>query len=169
MNPVRKGLYPAILFGAILASVVQAQAAAVEFSYLWHMHQPVYWPDTSLTNPNSCQYAMESLNLKNASAREIKLTSASNPASKTTELHTHVNEGGVMKMRPVPFIAIPAGGEAVLKPGSLHVMLIDLLRPLTEGESVAITLNFDDGTTLVVDAPVKRIEAPMPGHAPKKP
>lgn len=94
--------------------------------------------------------------IKNNSGKDIKVVKADNPASKVTELHTHVNDGGVMKMRPVPAIDIKAKGEAVLKPGGLHVMLIDLKGPLKEGDSVPITLGFDDGSSKKVDAKVLR-------------
>jgi copper(I)-binding protein len=66
-------------------------------------------------------------------------------------------------MRPVPAIEIKAKGEAVLKPGGLHVMMIDLKAPLKEGDSVPITLTFDDGSSKQVDARVvKPTAAPAP-------
>jgi len=111
--------------------------------------------------------------LKNGGDKDVKFVKADNPVSKVTELHTHLNEGGVMKMRPVQAIEIKAKGEAVLKPGSLHVMLIDLKTPMKEGDSVPLTLSFDDGSSKVVEAKVVRpgAAATMPpmqhqhGHA----
>lgn len=101
--------------------------------------------------------------IKNNGDKDVKVVKADNPASKVTELHTHINDGGVMKMRPVPSIDIKAKGEAVLKPGSLHVMMIDLKAPMKEGDVVPITLSFDDGSTKQVNAKVIRpMAAPMP-------
>ncbi|MBS1143466.1 MAG: hypothetical protein H6R14_872 [Proteobacteria bacterium] len=101
--------------------------------------------------------------IKNGGDKDIKVVKAANPASRVTELHTHLNEGGVMKMRPVPSIDIKAKGEAVLKPGGLHVMMIDLKAPMKEGDVVPITLSFDDGSSKQVDAKVVRpTPAPMP-------
>ena len=94
--------------------------------------------------------------IRNGGDKDVKVVSASNPASKVTELHTHLNEGGVMKMRPVPAIEVKAKGEAVLKPGGLHVMLIDLKAPMKAGDVVPITLGFDDGSSKQVDAKVVR-------------
>ena len=94
--------------------------------------------------------------IRNGGDKDVKVVSASNPASKVTELHTHLNEGGVMKMRPVPAIEVKAKGEAALKPGGLHVMLIDLKAPMKEGDVVPITLSFDDGSSKQVDAKVVR-------------
>ncbi|MBF1165744.1 copper chaperone PCu(A)C [Dechloromonas agitata] len=101
--------------------------------------------------------------IKNNGDKDIKVVKAANPVSKVTELHTHLNEGGVMKMRPVQAIDIKAKGEAVLKPGGLHVMLIDLKAPMKEGDVVPITLTFDDGSSKQVDAKVVRpMAAGMP-------
>ncbi len=96
--------------------------------------------------------------LKNADSKVHSVVKATNPASKVTELHTHTMEGGMMKMRPIKQIDIPAKGEAKLEPGGLHVMLIDLKKPLKEGETVPVTLTFEDGSSKQVDATVK-----MPG------
>lgn len=100
------------------------------------------------------------MTIKNAGSADHKLVGVASPAAATVELHTHINDNGVMKMRPVKEIEIKAGGEAVLKPGGYHIMLIDLKQPLKEGEQVPVTLKFDDGSTLQVDAPVERPAAP---------
>ncbi len=101
--------------------------------------------------------------IRNNGDKDVKVVRADNPVSKATELHTHLNEGGVMKMRPVPAIEIKAKGEAVLRPGGLHVMMIDLKAAMKEGDSVPITLTFDDGSSKQVDARVvKATAAPAP-------
>ena len=104
--------------------------------------------------------------IRNTGDKDVKVVKADNPVSKATELHTHLNEGGVMKMRPVQAIEIKAKGEAVLKPGGLHVMMIDLKVPMKEGDSVPITLTFDDGSSKQVDARVVRA---TPAPAPTEP
>lgn len=102
--------------------------------------------------------------IKNNGDKDVKVLKADNPVSRVTELHTHLNEGGVMKMRPVPGIDVKAKGEAVLKPGGLHVMMIDLKAPMKEGDVVPITLTFEDGSSKQVDARVVRpMAAGMPG------
>jgi hypothetical protein len=104
--------------------------------------------------------------LKNNGDKDVKVVKASTPAAKTAELHEHINDGGVMKMRPVAAIDIKAKGEAVLMPGGLHIMLIDLNAPMKEGDKIPVTLGFDDGSSKQVDVPVMR-PAPMPaGPAP---
>jgi len=102
--------------------------------------------------------------LKNAGDKDAKLVKAENPVSRVTEIHSHVNDGGVMRMRPVPAIDIKAGGETVLKPGGLHIMLIDIQSPLKEGSTVPITLEFDDGSSKKIEARVVRpMAGPMTG------
>ncbi len=101
--------------------------------------------------------------IKNNGDKDVKVLKADNPASKVTELHTHINDGGVMKMRPVPAIEVKAKGEAVLKPGGLHVMLIGLRRPLKEGERIALALTFERAGTIEIEARVEKAGALSPG------
>lgn len=112
-------------------------------------------PYVRLAPPNA-QVTAAFMTLRNPGSQAVKLVKADNTASAITELHSHLNEGGVMKMRAVPDIAVPAGGEVVLKPGGLHVMLINLTTSLKEGDSVPIRLSFDDGSTQQIQFPVKR-------------
>ena len=123
---------------------------------------PVQDPYVRLAPPNAPATGAFMV-IKNNGDKDVKVLKADNPVSKVTELHTHLNEGGVMKMRPVPSIDIKAKGEAVLKPGGLHVMMIDIKAPMKEGDVVPITLSFDDGSTKQVDAKVVR---PMAGGMP---
>jgi len=99
--------------------------------------------------------------IKNDGDSDRRLVRAESPAAKIVELHTHLNENGVMKMRPVPHIDIKAHGQTALKPGSFHVMLIDLTAPLNEGDKVPITLKFDDGSSIAIEAPVRKLQATM--------
>lgn len=101
--------------------------------------------------------------IRNHGTQDVRLIRADNPATRLTELHTHLNEGGVMKMRPVPLIEIKAGSQTRLQPGGLHVMLIDLKSAMKEGDMVPITLTFEDGSSKRIDTPVIR---PSIGHMP---
>lgn len=102
------------------------------------------------------------MTVKNAGDKDTQLVSAAATVAKVVELHNHINDGGVMRMRQVKEIAVPAKGEAQLKPGGYHVMLIDMQQPLKEGEHVVITLGFADGSKKEVHAPVKKPMAEMP-------
>jgi copper(I)-binding protein len=61
---------------------------------------------------------------------------------------------GGMQMVQVEGIPVPAGETVNLEPGGLHIMLFDLAGDLEDGQSFEVTLEFDDGTTLAVEAEV---------------
>lgn len=100
--------------------------------------------------------------IKNAGDKDAQLVNANTQSANITELHNHINDNGVMRMRQVKEIAVPAKGEAVLKPGGYHVMLIDMKAPLKEGDHVVIKLGFADGSSKEVHAPVTKSTIGMP-------
>ena len=104
-------------------------------------------------SPNTAAFMV----LKNDADQPVKLVAAASAAAGRAELHTHLHENGVMKMRQVENIEIPAKGEAVLKPGSLHIMLFEV-GTLSEQTPVPLTLTMDDGQKLDLSLPVKPIE-----------
>ncbi|MBK1718285.1 copper chaperone PCu(A)C [Thiocystis violacea] len=111
--------------------------------------------------PNSAVF----MAILNRGASDRALVGAESPAAKVVELHTHVHEDGMMRMRRVERIDLPAGETVTLKPGGLHVMLIGLKGDLQPGDSVELTLIHDDGEKIQVKAPVRRIEmGQMPSH-----
>jgi copper(I)-binding protein len=103
--------------------------------------------------------------IKNTGNTDRKLLRVDSSAAKTVELHSHINDNGVMKMRQVRELEIKAKGQTELKPGSYHVMMIDLRQALQEGEKVPLTLSFDDGSSEKVEAvvrnPVSQLKAPQ--------
>jgi len=101
------------------------------------------------------------MRIRNTGTADRQLIRAESPVASFVELHDHINDNGVMKMRKVSSIVVKAGAQTELKPGSLHIMLIDLKDELKEGNSVPITLIFDDGSHLALHAIVRR-PAPAP-------
>jgi len=75
--------------------------------------------------------------------------------AEVVELHTHITEDGMMKMRPVERIDVPAHGAVELQPGGFHLMLIGLKRGLAPDDSVELRLIFDDESAQSVAAPVR--------------
>lgn len=98
------------------------------------------------------------------SAKDAKLLSASSPVAGTTELHEMSMKDGVMMMRPVPFVALPEGQVVKLEPGGLHIMLIDLKKPLKAGDKVPFTLKIQAGKTQQSIEVQAEVRDPM-GHA----
>ena len=93
--------------------------------------------------------------LSNSGSQPDALVSASTDVAQTAELHQTTRDGGVMKMRPVKAIPVPAGGKTELKPGGYHIMLMGLKQDLKPGEKVAVTLKFEHGGETRIEAPVK--------------
>ncbi|SEA50062.1 MAG: copper chaperone PCu(A)C [Candidatus Thiothrix putei] len=111
--------------------------------------------------PNSASF----MTLVNSSDSDHSIKSAASPVATTVELHTHTNNNGVMEMRQVPQIDVPAKGRTELKPGGLHVMLIGLTKDLKVGETAQLTLTFEDGSTTTVEAPIQDVTPPSgSGH-----
>jgi copper(I)-binding protein len=110
--------------------------------------------------PNSAVF----MSLENRSGQTQALVGAESGVSEIVELHTHVEEGGMMRMRRIEKIEVPAGETVTLKPGGLHVMLIGLKQTLEPGDAVDLTLVFEDGSRMPVQAPVRRIEMQQINH-----
>lgn len=95
---------------------------------------------------------------------DVRLVGARASVAGVTEVHEMVLDSGVMKMRPVPAVALPAGRTTELKPGGLHVMLMDLKQPLKASDTVVLTLEFEDAQkkrfSQEVNAPVKALATP---------
>lgn len=82
--------------------------------------------------------------MKLTAPQATRLVSVSTPVAGVAEIHEMKMDGGVMKMRAVPVLDLPANQPVELKPGSYHLMLMDLKAPLMKDSSVALTLVFKD-------------------------
>jgi len=95
------------------------------------------------------------------SPADAALVEAASPVAKIVEIHEMKMEGGMMKMRAVEKLPLPAGKAVELKPGGYHVMLMDLVQPLNEGDTVPLKLTFEDKAgkkqTVEVKAQVKAL------------
>lgn len=94
-----------------------------------------------------------------------KLVAVEGNISKLAELHTHVKDGDVYRMRKIDFLAVPEHGTAELKPGGDHVMFIGLNAPVKEGTSVPLTLKFEKAGAVTIQVPVLAAGAMAPGAA----
>jgi len=83
------------------------------------------------------------LKIENKGNVEDVLLSASNPKlAESIELNDHIHEKGMMRMKVVPSIPLPAHMATLLKPHGYHVMLMGLKQPLQEGDNIPLTLKF---------------------------
>ena len=91
--------------------------------------------------------------------RSDRLLGASTPIAKLAEIHTHESEAGLMKMRKLDLVEIPKKKEISLTPGGMHIMLIDLVQPLIEGESFPLTLHFEKEGDVSITVPIMEPDA----------
>jgi len=105
------------------------------------------------------------------SPADAMLVDVASPAAKFVEIHEMKNEGGMMKMKAIDKLPLPAGKPVALTPGGYHVMLFDLKQPLKEGDVVPLTLTIEDKagkkSSVEVKATVKALTAgvaPPPKH-----
>ena len=99
------------------------------------------------------------LELKAAKGAADKLVSASSPVAGTVEIHNHIMEGDIAKMRRVDFVPVPDGGSVTLEPGGYHIMLMDLKNQLKAGDTIKLKLKLEKAGEIEVDATVRPIGA----------
>ncbi|MEH6463490.1 MAG: copper chaperone PCu(A)C [Shewanella psychromarinicola] len=111
--------------------------------------------------PNTAAY----FTLENHNNSDVKLVEVKTSAAKVAQLHTIIEEDGMVKMRQVEGFTIPSHGSLTLQPTGDHVMLLSLTAPLAIDDKVPLTLIFDDGQQLMIDLPVlKKAETQHDEH-----
>lgn len=89
-----------------------------------------------------------------------RIVGASTPAAARVELHTSLRDGATMRMRPVDAIPVAMGGTLALQPNQrFHLMLIDLAKPLREGESFPLRLVFEKAGAVDLVVQVEKLKS----------
>ncbi len=140
-----------IALALLFAGAGSALAAEVKLGGLM-LEQP--W---ARATPGQAKNGAAYMTIHNAGKADDRLLSAASDRATRVELHNHVNKDGVMQMRQVDAIAVPAGSMAELKPGGLHVMLMGLKAPLKEGESFPLTLTFEQAGSTTVQVKIEAV------------
>jgi len=139
-------------FVALLSLVSTSVFSQVQISDAW-----------SRATPPGAKIAAGYLTIRNQGAAADRLIGASSPAAARVEPHVTEKQGEVMRMREVKGYDVPAKGSYELKPGGAHLMLVDIKRPLKEGDKVPLVLRFQKAGEVKVDLEVKALGAPA-GH-----
>lgn len=139
-----------ILLTALALAPLSAANAAIDVNDVYARATP----------PNATTSAVFGT-IENTGNELRTIVSATSQASSVVELHDVIKDGDVMKMRQIQSIEIPANGKAILKPGSLHIMLLDVNQPMKEGETINVELNFANGEVKVLTVPVKKVMSGM--------
>ncbi len=94
------------------------------------------------------------------SSTNMHLVGVSSPIAQSAEVHEMSMENDIMKMRAIPRLPLPAGKTVELKPGGFHVMLFGLKRQIKAGDTIALTLTFEDGQQQHTELRVNAIAKP---------
>lgn len=97
--------------------------------------------------------------LRNGSDEDDALVSASSEVANVVEIHQSAMDNGVMRMRPVEKIGVPARGEETLEPAGYHIMLMGLKQDLLEGSEIGLRLRFEQAGEVAVQVPVRKTAA----------
>ena len=144
MRGWRAACAAATLIAAMTSAGLAAQGKRVAASGGW----------VKLPAPGETQ-AMAFVSVENPTMYGIYVTSATSDAAAKVELR----DGGLSgdaRTKPIEFISVPAYESIDMKPASVHLMLLDLKRPLKEGDKIALALATDNAGTLEVSAIVRK-------------
>ncbi len=99
--------------------------------------------------------------------KTVQLVAVESPVAKRGEIHEMSHEGGVMRMRAMKSVKLPAGKKVTFSPGGMHFMLFDPAKPLAAGSTIELTLSFrmPDGKVVkqTVEAEVRSMDAAAGG------
>lgn len=93
--------------------------------------------------------------IKNTSGQADKLVGAAYEDAMMTGVHQTVMKDGVMTMSEIPSLDTPANGQVELKPGSYHIMIMELKKDLKAGDKISVTLTFEKAGKVTVEAEVR--------------
>jgi copper(I)-binding protein len=133
----------ALLLLALLATPALAQ---IEIENAW-----------ARATPPGAETAAGYMTIRNKSSSPDHLIRAASPLAARVEMHVHLHDGDVMRMRQVKGYDIPANGSVELKPGGAHLMFVDIQRRFKEGEKVPVTLRFERAGEMKVEFRVGRL------------
>jgi periplasmic copper chaperone A len=140
----------------VVASSAFAQGASIQVEQPW-----------ARATPAGASTGAVYLTIANESQDADRLLGASSDVADKLQIHEMKVVNGVMEMREVTGgLPVPAKGSVVLKPGSYHVMLIGLKKPLKDGETIPLTLDFEKAGKVSITVPIRSMGAghdDMPG------
>lgn len=148
---MRRHATPVVVRGAVLALAtlvagytVAGQEQRITASGAW----------VKLPAPGDTQ-TQAFANFENATMYDVYLKSASADVAGKVELRD-ASKGGGAALKELEFLTVPAHDWAYMEPKGAHLLLMDLKRPLKEGETVTLTITTEIGQSMPVSAIVKK-------------
>jgi copper(I)-binding protein len=161
MKTIQWGVAVASALSLVPLAMTAASAADYDVGSI-HISQP--W---SRATPKGASAGAAYMTLTNNGKTPDRVNCVSSDASAECQIHSMTMDNGVMQMRPVEGgLEIKPGETVTLKPGSFHMMLLNLKHPLEQGNSMKATLKFDNAGTVDVEYPIVALGAAVPGAAP---
>ena len=155
---MRSPVIPVLAVAAALAVPVAFAAEGVKVANAW-VRAPVAGQTTAAAY------------LELTADRNLALVAAGSPAAGRVEMHSMTMDGGVMRMRALPRIDLPAGQTVRLGPGGTHLMLLELKQPLRAGDKLPLILSLQPSgaaatslTTVTVEAEIRPAAASSHAH-----
>ncbi len=131
----------------ILFSILSIAISLSSYAHEDHNHDEIIIENPRIKiMPPGVTNSVGYLTIINPTESDKTLIGISSKIAEVTEIHTHSMQDGLMKMQKVSSLSIPAQTAISFEPGGYHIMLINLLQTITEGEKIEIILTFDDGT-----------------------
>jgi periplasmic copper chaperone A len=156
------GSYPRFLATALVALSLLAHASAAEFrAGSIEVDNP--WLRAT---PRGASVAGGYMKISNKGSLPDRLIGGSTAVAGRFEVHQMLMDQGVAKMRPIEGgLEIKPGDTVELKPGSLHVMFMDLKQPLEKGQKIKGTLEFEKAGKIDIEYTVEAVGASSPSGA----
>jgi copper(I)-binding protein len=155
---VRIDMKPLLLAGALALLAIPAlahdyKAGSLEIGHPW-----------ARATPKGATVAGGYVTITNKGAEPDRLVGFSSAVAERFEVHEMAMDNGVMKMRPLPNgLEIKPGQKVELKPGSFHLMFMQLKQPLEKDKPIKGTLRFEKAGTVDVEFAVEAVGASAPG------
>lgn len=134
--------------GATYAEAAPITVGAITVSHAW-----------ARATPLGAKTGVIYLILANVGSSDDQLVGAVTPVAESAQVHSSMNDGGVMKMSEVVNLDLPPGGTVALEPSATHLMLVNLTRRLTEGDRFPLMLTFQNAGKIEVEVLVGKVGA----------
>jgi copper(I)-binding protein len=139
-------------FRSLIPALVLTLAATGALAHDYRLGSLVINHPWSRATPKGATVAGGYLKITNSGTTPDRFVSGSSAAGKRFEIHEMSMDGGVMKMRELKDgIEIAPGATVEFKPGSYHVMFVDIGKPFAKGDKVKTTLTFQKAGKIDVE------------------
>lgn len=154
-SPMQRPHWP--WFFLVVAAALCASTAALAHDYALKNLRIIN--ATARATPPGARTGGAYLTIENRGKGNERLVRVASPVADSAQLHLMRVEGGMMRMRDVTSVGIPADSAMTLAPGGYHVMLVGLKRPLVAGDTFPLALTFEKAGTIEVMVTVTALDA----------